>query len=113
MYRMPSSTGEKSTRSRGLSGAADSACGSAKCIPPIRMAEAKKDSALRMNTVSRPKKAATTPPTEAPINRFTDHVAEESVLAMSTSPRAAMFGITELRAGSKKAAMMVSASSSG
>ncbi len=32
---------------------------------------------------------------------------------MSTSPFAAMLGITELRAGSKNAAMVVSASSSG
>ena len=60
-----------------------------------------------------PKKAATTPPTEAPINRFTDHVAEESVFAMRTSPFVAIFGITALRAGSKNAAISVSASSKG
>ncbi len=82
-------------------------------MPAISKAEARNDSALSTNTASRPKKAATTPPTEAPIRRFTDHVAEDRVLAMSTSPFAAMFGITELRAGSKNAAMMVSAKSSG
>src|SRR5712692_9483122 len=110
---MPSSTGEKSTRSGGLNGAEDSACGSAKCIPLMSTAEAKNDSAFRTKTVSRPKKAATTPPTEAPTRRFNDHVAEESVLAMRTSPRSAILGITELRAGSKKAAMEVSASKKG
>src|ERR1700692_4950747 len=110
---MPSSTGEKSTRSRGRNGAANSACGSAKCMPAMSIAEAKKDKALSTKTASRPKKAATTPPTDAPINRLTDHVAEESVLATRTSSLAAMLGTTELRAGSKNAAIMVSASSNG
>ena len=77
------------------------------------MAETKNDSALRINTTSRPKKAATAPPTEAPINRFTDHVAEESVFAISTSSLAAILGTTALRAGSKNAAITVSASSKG
>src|ERR1700733_10504599 len=110
---MPSSTGEKSTRSRGRSGVADSAWGSANRMPRIKKADIKNESALRRNTASRPKKAATTPPTEAPINRLTDQVADERVLAMSTSPLVAMLGITELRAGSKNAAIMVSASNNG
>ena len=66
-----------------------------------------------MKTVSRPKNAATTPPTDAPISRFTDHVADDNVLATSTSSSAAILGITALRAGSKNAAIVVSASSNG
>ena len=77
------------------------------------MADVRNDSALRMNTASRPKNAATTPPTEAPMSRFTDHVADESVFATSTSLSAAILGMTELRAGSKNAVIVVSASSSG
>ena len=80
--RIPSSTGVKSTRSRARNGAAASACGSANCILRIRTADVRNDSALSTNTASRPKNAATTPPTEAPIIRLTDHVADDSVLAM-------------------------------
>ena len=68
---------------------------------------------MSTNTVSRPNSAATTPPTDAPTSRFTDHVADESVLATSTSSRAATLGITAVRAGSKNAAISVSSNSSG
>lgn len=40
-------------------------------------------------------------------------MADDSVLASRTSPSAATFGITALRAGSKNAAIEVSASSKG
>src|SRR3981189_2520419 len=105
--------GEKSTRSRGRSGAADSAWGSAKLILLISNADVRNESAFRMKTVSRPKRAATTPPTAAPTSRFTDHVAQDNVLGTSPSSSAAMLGITALRAGSKNADMVVSASSRG
>src|ERR1051326_3255186 len=95
---MPSRTGEKSTRSRGRSGGAAAAWGSGKCIPLIRAAEARKETAFSRNTVLRPKYAATTPPTAAPIIRLTDQVAEESVLATNTSLLSAILGITALRA---------------
>ena len=79
----------------------------------MNTADARNESAFSTNTASRPNKAATTPPTDAPINRFTDHVAEDSVFARMTSSRAAIFGITALRAGSKNAAISVSSNSSG
>jgi hypothetical protein len=66
-----------------------------------------------MKTVSRPKNAATTPPTDAPISRFTDHVADDRVLATRTSFSAEILGITALRAGSKNAVIVVSAISNG
>jgi hypothetical protein len=44
---------------------------------------------------------------------LTDHVADDRVLATSTSSLAVMFGTTELRAGSKNAAISVSSNSSG
>ena len=66
-----------------------------------------------MNTASRPRKTATTPPSDAPIARSNDHVMDESVLATITSSRRTRLGITELRAGSKNAAITVSITSSG
>src|SRR5450631_3135528 len=78
-----------------------------------RLRHGVRQNAFGMNTVSRPKNAATTPPTDAPISRFTDHVAADRVFATRTSPSAAMLGITELRAGSKNAAIVVSANSKG
>jgi hypothetical protein len=45
--------------------------------------------------------------------RFTDHVVAVRVLATSTSLSAVMLGITALRAGSKKAVIVVSATSKG
>src|SRR6478672_4400384 len=89
---MPSPTGERSMASRRRNGAAAWACGSANFIPRMRIADTRNESALIRNTASRPSSAATTPPTDAPTSRFTDHVAEERVLATSTSSRAVIFG---------------------
>ena len=79
----------------------------------IMSADTRNDSPFRTNTASRPNHAATTPPIVAPSTRFIDHVVDERVFATITSSRAVMFGMTELRAGSKNAAIIVSASSSG
>src|SRR5437899_12710184 len=60
-----------------------------------------------------PSSAPTKPPRVAPSTRFMDQVVEESVFARTKSSRVVMLGMTELRAGSKKAAMMVSSRSNG
>src|SRR5581483_53508 len=105
--------GEKSSKSPARSGAEDVACGSSKCIPRMRKADARKDSAFNANTASLPKNAATIPPRVAPIIKFNDQVVEESVFARITSSLLVIFGITAFLAGSKKVAMQVSRNKRG
>src|SRR5437870_3511623 len=100
--------GDKSTRSYNRNGRDDSACGSWKRIPRIKSAEIKNEPAFITNTAFRPSNAPTTPPKVAPSTRFMDQVVDDSVLARTRSSRVVILGITELRAGSKNAAIMVS-----
>src|SRR5262249_32781603 len=76
-------------------------------------ADTRNESPFKTKTASRPSHAATTPPIVAPSTRCIDHVVDEGLLARLTSARGVMLGIRDLRAGSKTAAMIVSASSSG
>src|SRR5208283_5536283 len=87
-------------------------CGSAKRMRAISPAENTKDNVFSTNTTSRPKYAASTPPTAKPITKLKDQVVELSALAAATSSGWTMFGITALRPGSKKAHSTVSRNSS-
>ncbi len=101
--------GEKSTRSRARRGAASARCGSGNCMPRTSTADSRNESEFRMNTVSRPNKAATAPPRPDPSARLTDQVIEESavgdhkILAVERCSESAA-----LRAGSKNAHIIVS-----
>ena len=66
-----------------------------------------------MKTASRPSQTAAIPPSDAPAARQNDQVMEDSALAVSTWFSGTMLGMTELCAGSKKAAPTVSTRSSG
>ena len=80
----------------------------------IRNAEVRNESAFRMKTVSRPKNAATTPPIAALQSEGSPTTSLKIACWRPALPApAAMLGITELRAGSKNAAIVVSASSNG
>ena len=78
----------------------------------IRFAESTNESELMIKTVSRPKAAATNPPSAAPMAKLNDQVVEESAFATTTSLSAAMFGTTADRAGSNSAHITVSQNSS-
>src|SRR5581483_7502363 len=101
------------SNSRILGGPAAATCGSRKFILLMKNADARNEAALTTKTASRPSNAPTAPPSAAPSRRLIDQVVDDKVLAMTRSSRVVMLGITELRAGSKKAAIMVSSSRSG
>src|SRR5215470_4020370 len=105
--------GEKLTTSATSIVVPPSACGSSKCILPIKNADTKNDSEFNMKDVLRPSRASATPPIVAPSTKFTDHVVDERVFATIRSSSLVMFGITAVLAGSKNAHMMLSNSSKG
>src|ERR1019366_6542649 len=88
------------------------ACGSSKRMRAIKVADSTKESELMTNTVSRPKIAATNPPSADPIAKLKDHVVEDNPLATTTSGPAVIFGTTAERAGSNSAHISVSQNSS-
>ena len=55
------------------------------------------------NATFLPNTAVTMPPAPAPMASMADQVALESALAVRRSARVVMFGITDVRAGSKNA----------
>src|SRR4051794_33466035 len=69
----------------------------------MKNADAKNDSALMTNATFRPATAVTRPPTAAPTASIAAHVALATALAGISSSALVMFGIVDVRAGSKKA----------
>src|ERR1700692_4835251 len=69
----------------------------------MNAADAKKDAALTTNAISRPAKAVTRPPIEAPIASMADHMALDTALAGINSSAEVMCGIVAVRADSKNA----------
>src|SRR6187399_1405139 len=68
----------------------------------ISTADAKNDSELRTNAVSRPNAADTIPPSDAPIATIADKVLVDTALAETSSRRSTTSGTVDDRAGSKK-----------
>src|SRR3954454_18448534 len=69
----------------------------------MKYADTKKDSALITNATFRPATAVTIPPTEAPMASIADQVALATALAGISSSALVMFGMVDVRAGSKNA----------
>jgi len=91
---MPSMTGEKSNQVADVQGPSTLGVRLGKAHPKMNSAEAKNESAFRMNTASRPRRAATAPPRAAPIMRFSDQRVEDRVFAKTTSSFPRCLGIT-------------------
>ena len=102
-YRMPSTRSPRPVSDAHPAGRFTSGGSALNDVRAMMTADARKDTAFTRNATLRPNSAVTTPPTPAPIASIADHVALDSALAVSSCARVVTFGITAVRAGSKKA----------